>query len=286
MNNPAAQTALGPMVIVAVDQHENPPLVHDGLAGRMLPRGGRLAVAAARWRPVRRALINATERRMPGLWASMLCRKRYIDDIVERVAPHVAAAVILGAGFDTRAYRLPALAGMPVYEVDQPLNIRRKRAALAAAGRRHGGVTLVPVDFQTQQLAGVLAGHGYRATEPTVFVWEAVTQYLTEDAVRATFDFLAAAPAGSHLVFTYIRQDFLDGTALYGAEPAYHEFVVKRRLWHFGMHPERVAGFLAGYGWTHTEQLGPAEFAARYVTPSGRNLPVSEIERCVHATKN
>jgi O-methyltransferase involved in polyketide biosynthesis len=73
----------------------------------------------------------------------------------------------------------------------------------------------------------------------------AVTQYLTEAGVRKTFDFLGTAAPGSRLVFTYVRKDFLDGTALYGGESAYQEFVVKRQLWHFGMDPNQVAEFLA-----------------------------------------
>jgi O-methyltransferase involved in polyketide biosynthesis len=75
VSNPATQTALGPMVIVAVDQNEKPPLLQDPLAYQILPARGKVAVAAAKWRPLRRLLIGATERKIPGLWASMLCRK-------------------------------------------------------------------------------------------------------------------------------------------------------------------------------------------------------------------
>jgi O-methyltransferase involved in polyketide biosynthesis len=105
-------------------------------------------------------------------------------------------------------------------------------------------------------------------------VWEAVTQYLTQDGVRQTFEVLAGAPPGSQMVFTYIRQDFLDGTVFYGGQAAYREFVQKRRLGRFGLLPEQVAGFLAPYGWTEVEQARPREFTARYPQPSGRLMPV------------
>ena len=85
-------------------------------------------------------------------------------------------------------------------------------------------------------------------------------------------------------MFIGVRKDFLDGTALYGGESAYQEFVVKRQMWHFGMDP-KVAEFLDDYGWMETEQMGPQQFAHRYITPSGRALPVSEIERSVCARK-
>ncbi|WP_037365612.1 SAM-dependent methyltransferase [Amycolatopsis orientalis] len=281
----ADRTAFGPMVIVAADQHESRPLIDDPWARRLLPASARLAVALTRFRPIRRALIAATEKKIPGLWASMLCRKRYFDDALRAALGEIDTVVILGAGFDTRAYRLPALAAIPVYEVDLPANIDRKRAALTKAlGHVPDHVTLVPVDFETENLADTLAQHGYSSGR-TFFLWEAVTQYLTEAGVRRTFDFLATAPAGSHLAFTYIRKDFLDGTNLYGAEAAYSDFVVKQQLWRFGMTPDEVGGFLAEYGWHEGEQAGPEEFRSRYLVPGGRDIPVSEIERSVCATR-
>lgn len=287
MSAGADRTAFGPMVIVAADQHENRPLIDDPLARRILPAGGRLAVALAKYGPIRRAMITATEKKIPGLWASMLCRKRYIDDnLVAAAGTGIEAVVILGAGFDTRAYRLPALATIPVYEVDLPANIDRKRAALTRMlGHVPDGVTLVPVDFETHDLAGELARCGYDPGVRTFFVWEAVTQYLTEDGVRRTFDVLATARPESQLVFTYVREDFLDGTTTYGAEAAYAEFVRKRRLWRFGLAPGQVGGFLTEYGWHELDQAGPEQFTARYLEPAGRALPVSGLERSVHAVK-
>ncbi|RSM85256.1 SAM-dependent methyltransferase [Kibdelosporangium aridum] len=274
------------MVVVAVDQHETPPLIVDGLAHKMVPGVGRAATALAKWGPIRRSIIAATEKKIPGLWASMLCRKRYIDDnLLKACHDRIDAVVILGAGFDTRAYRLPLPAEVPVYEVDLPANVRAKQNRLTKIyGSAPQAVTLVGIDFETQNLADVLAQHGYRGGR-TFFVWEAVTQYLTEVAVRETFEFLANAQPGSRLVFTYIRKDFLDGTNTYGGDAAYQEFVVRRQLWHFGLMPEDVTGFLATYGWLEAEQVGADELTSRYVTPSARQLRVSDIERSVLAVK-
>src|SRR5512133_2224810 len=52
VKNPATKTALGPMVIVAVDQNENPPLIQDELAYKILPASGKVTVVAVKWRPV------------------------------------------------------------------------------------------------------------------------------------------------------------------------------------------------------------------------------------------
>ena len=73
-----------------------------------------------------------TEKRIPGGWAAFLCRKRYVDDqLVNAVTEGIDGVVILGAGYDTRAYRLPELAGIPVCEVDLPGNGARKAARAA-----------------------------------------------------------------------------------------------------------------------------------------------------------
>jgi hypothetical protein len=67
------------MVLVAVEQHTPAAqrLVEDSLAVRLLPARSRLVVAACGRRAVRTQLIRASERQVPGLWGSTLCRKRY-----------------------------------------------------------------------------------------------------------------------------------------------------------------------------------------------------------------
>ena len=232
-------------------------------------------------------MVSAMEKKMPGMWASFLCRKRYIDDrLVESAAAGIEAVVILGAGLDTRAYRLPALARTRVFEVDLPENIDLKRALLHKVyGTVPGHVTLVPVDFENQDLGDTLAAHGYDASDRTFFTWEGVTLYLTEEGVRKTLAFLARTPPGSRLVFTHLPQDFLDGKAFYGSEALYHKYKVKRGLWRFGLDPDRVPDFLAEYGWRVVEQPTSQEFAARYVTTAGRDMPVSELERSVCAER-
>jgi methyltransferase (TIGR00027 family) len=104
------------MIIVAAEQHEPSPLVHDPCAQRLLPLSDRIAAGTTRWSPARRALIATTEKKLRGGWASFLCRKRYIDDqLVNAVVKGIDAVVILGAGYDTRAYRLPELVGPDEY---------------------------------------------------------------------------------------------------------------------------------------------------------------------------
>lgn len=255
----AAQTAFGPMVIAAVEQFEPAEhrIVTDPLAARFLPPGLALLVRACRWHRLRAKLIAATNAKAMGIWGGMLCRKRYADDQVSAaVADGIEQIVVLGAGMDTRGYRLDGSAR--VFEVDLPANIDTKRARVRAAlGAVPDHVRLVPVDFETDDLAEALTAAGFEFDRPVMVVWEAVTQYLTEDAVRHTLTWLAKATSGSRLIFTYLRRDFLDGTRTYHAEGAYRDFVQRHRVWHFGLTPDQVAPLLADYGWTRTNKSAP-----------------------------
>ncbi|MDT5241640.1 MAG: hypothetical protein QOG79_3574 [Mycobacterium sp.] len=276
------------MVLSAIEHHEPPDrrLVDDDLAASFLPKPLRALVRATRFRPVRRAVIAASERSGPGLWANVSCRKSYIDDNLAESLPAVDAVVILGAGLDTRPYRLARLGDVPVFEVDLPVNIARKRAVVSRVfGAVPPSVRLVSVDFERDDLMATLASYGYRVDSPTFFIWEGVTQYLTADAVRATFDQLAQAASGSRLDFTYVRRDFIDGVNLYGAPVLYRRFRERSQVWKFGLLPGDIDGFLAEYGWRLIEQAGPDELMDRYVRPAGRDLTASQIEWSVYAEK-
>lgn len=289
MTQQAARTGVGPTVFVAVEQHfpEGVRIIHDNMAYHILPSGVKAYVWATRFPPVRDLMIKTAEKNVPGIWSGMMCRKRYIDDMVTKaVANEVQAIVNLGAGFDTRAFRLPALANVPIWEVDQPENIATKAAGLRKVfGTIPPHIILVPIDFDHQKLGTILAAHGYVTSAKTFFIWEAVTQYLTEAGVQATFDFLASVPAGSRLAFTYVPKDFIDGKVLYGQETIYQQMLVKNKIWHFGLDPENIVNFLNKQGWRLVEDLGYGELAERYVKPTGRKLDFMAIERMVYAEK-
>ena len=284
----AAKTALGPMVVAACEQWlpKGQRLCDDELALPFLPGFGRAIAGVCRWGFLRERLIRSSDRDVPGAWAGIACRKRYIDEkVTEAMAAGVNTLVVLGAGLDTRACRLAVPKHVHAYEIDQAVNVETKRARMRALwGGPPDGVTLIPVDFEKDDVEAALAANGFRLDAPTMFVWEAVSQYLTEEGARKTLAFLAKAAPGSRLAFTYVRKDFLDGVNLYGGRGLYRRFVANG-VWRFGLAPEAVGDFLSEYGWREREQMGAREFAERYVAPTGRGLPVFQVEQCVYAEK-
>ncbi|GMA48969.1 SAM-dependent methyltransferase [Alicyclobacillus contaminans] len=289
MAQEAAKTGAGPTALVAIEQFfpEKERIIEDDLAYRMLSFGARVFLWLVRPHSVRDWMVRATENDAPGIWSGMMCRKRYIDEkLTDAINQHQIAAVVnLGAGFDTRAYRLPALSDIPVWELDQLGNIKSKQIRLRKVfGTIPSHIQLVGIDFDHEDLRAVLESHSYTMDKRTFFIWEGVTQYLTEKGVRTTFDFLSKVARGSRLAFTYVRKDFLEGRAMYNSEKLYKRYVTNKN-WIFGMEPERWTNFLKEYGWQVIEDVGYDEMAEKYVKPTGRRLASTPIERMIYAEK-
>jgi len=289
--NAAAETGLAPAFIVAIEQNfpDDLRIIQDDLTARILPFYLRLFIGLARITAIRDWLVRAIDKQVRGIWSGLLCRKCYIRDklTLSITEPNSFGAVVnLGAGYDALLYRLTALDNIPAWEVDQSTNIKSKRRGLLRAlGQVPKHISLVPINFVTQELSAVLSEYGYRVSRKTFFICEAVLQYLTEETVRKTFGFLSHSPPGSRMAFTYVLKDFIDGKNMHGEENFFEKIVEKEKLWHFGLNPNEVADFLDEYGWRLIEDVGYEELCERYVMPTGRNLPFMTIERMVYAEK-
>jgi methyltransferase (TIGR00027 family) len=289
MTRAAARTGVGTIAAVAIEQYfpGRQRIIEDDLALPILPFATRAFVHLMRLAPARDWMVRSTERRAPGVWEGLLRRRQYVDEKLTESAPEIDAVVELGAGFDTRAYRLPALTNVPVWELDQPEIIGPKRARVNKLfGEVPAHVRLVPIDFDREKLPAVLASYGYPGTGRTFFTMEGVTQYLTAAGLDSTFAFLAGAATGSHLIFTYVLRDYVEGRAMYGQDRLYRRYVVKDRLWLTGLDPGEVAHFVESYGWQVREHIGSDEMARRYQAPPGRRFaPMPAVERIIYAGK-
>lgn len=276
------------MTLAAIEHHEPPArrLVDDDLAEAFLPARARLLVQLTRAGWLRRAVRAASERAAPGVATSIACRKRFIDDRLSDPLNETDAVIVLGAGLDTRGCRIARHGDLPVYEVDQPGAVDRKATVLQrVTGAVPSSVHLVGVDFETGDVMQALEARGYRPDQRAFVIWEGVTQYLSAEAVAATLDALRTLAPGSRLVFSYVRQDFIDGTNRYGADALYRRFRERTQLWKSGMVPEQVGDMLAEYGWRLSEQVGPSYYRDTYIRPTGRALSASPIEWSVLAER-
>ena len=130
--------------------------------------------------------------------------------LVEALDDGVQQIVVLGAGFDSRGYRFrERLSGIRFIEVDYgPTQAYKKRRLREILGRLPGHVRYVAMDFAKDNLLQQLQKGAYSETARTLFIWEGVTRYIPESAVRSTLRFVRDhSAAGSTIVFDYMRAD-------------------------------------------------------------------------------
>ena len=244
------------------------------------------------WRPlflpgVRHALIALAERRGPGALGMLLCRTRYIDDaLCSALEEGLDQVVNLGVGFDTRAYRISGIDQTHVFEVDQPVPLAWKQSRLQQVlGSPPPHVAFVPIDFNEQKLEDALTTAGFRNGAKTFFIWEGVTQYITAEAVDATFRYVSRATApGSEIVFTYIHRGIVDGSARSETDEIFVSATQRGGMpWIFGLDPAELAGYLAARVLSLVDHAGASEYRARYLDPLSRQMDVYEGERMVLA---
>jgi methyltransferase (TIGR00027 family) len=228
-----------------------------------------------------RVLPRIIDQRVPGARSSGVARTRFIDDAISAgLREGIRQLVILGAGFDSRAWRLPALRGVEVFEVDHPDTLATKRSVLARLGLAAPNVRFVPTDFNQRELPSAMAAAGYHETERSFFLWEGVTNYLTESAVDATLRWCARAAPGSLLLFTYVHRDVLSQPgAFVGTEPLFASLAKFGEKWSFGIHPAELPRFLAERGLRLENDLGASEYRERHFGAAARAMRGYEFYR-------
>jgi methyltransferase (TIGR00027 family) len=132
--------------------------------------------------------------------------------LVDAVESGIDQLVILGAGLDARAWRMPELTEVDVLEVDHPATQAEKRAHLGTFAPESRSVAFVDVDFERQRLGERLADCDHADGRPTFWIWEGVTPYLQPGAIEATLvDVAARSHAGSVLAMTYAIPELVPG---------------------------------------------------------------------------
>lgn len=179
--------------------------------------------------------------------------------------------MMLGAGYDSRAYRLADdIGGRPVFEVDLPPISRRKAGIVEAHPERFGvaSVQRVEIDFRVQSLDERLAEGGFAVGLPTYVVWEGVTPYLSSDAVSATLEVLATVcGTGSRLALDLWRgRGDLANPVHQARRLASQAFRLIGEPVTFGVRPNDADALLGGHGFTVVDLVQAEELADRYST--------------------
>jgi methyltransferase (TIGR00027 family) len=249
-------------------------IVTDAYAPEFLSGSSRALFRALR---VAGPAVREAERfELLGLATSGLCRHRCIDEHLLAALPDVEQVMILGAGYDSRAYRFASEIGArPVFEVDLP-PLSRRKAAIVAAHRdlfAHASVRRVEIDFRSQTLRDVLAGSGFVPGVPTFVAWEGVSPYLDRAAVAATLDALVGVcGAGSVLAMDFWHH--------VGGVGGYRFRVAATRAMRligepitFAVEPDDARSLLADHRFDAFDVADGAELTSRYATGGRRCDP-------------
>jgi methyltransferase (TIGR00027 family) len=246
----------------------------DSLAGRIISRSELELITE---HPVSRVLEGDYREgrrngEVAGMSNLMLIRTKFVDEhLHDALESGATQVVILGAGFDTRAYRFAGeLKEKKVFEVDyRSTQELKKRRLDAAAIPIPPHVRFVEIDFKRDTLRDVLAAAGYQPAEKTFFIWEGVSMYLSEQTVRETLRTIAAYSApGSSLVMDFAGQAMIDMLRKFPQIPQHNYTTHWGEPWIFGVPDTREREFFQECGLQLRETLSffGRDASRRYLT--------------------
>jgi methyltransferase (TIGR00027 family) len=209
------------------------------------------------------------QHRAPGSYGFAIVRTRHFDDVLRaELAAGIEQVVLLGAGYDSRAFRFSReLKGVRVFEIDHPGTQARKRRILEGLGTPiPTNIAFLPIDFTQTSFPNALAGAGFDLARKTLFLWEGVSYYLPQAVVKGVLDYVAACAPGSSILFDYATRGFVDGdTSTYGGREVARWLERIREPFLFGLDATETAPFVARSGLRLLSDLGPQEQEALYL---------------------
>jgi methyltransferase (TIGR00027 family) len=235
-----------------------------------------------------KSIIWYMDRLYPGGYGFVTVRTRYFDDQIETcIEAGLDQLIILGAGFDARAYRLDKVKEkVKVFEVDQPVTMKRKMDLVKKVfGHLPDHVFYVLIDFEKDNLADRLLESGYDPQAKSLFIWEAVTGYLSPDAVDEVLGFVADNPGGGNsIIFDYPDISFINEPDQSKESATLHRYHAKiGEPPKFGIDPRRINEFLSERGFFSISSVSVESLGSVYFKPKNREIRISPFFHLIHA---
>jgi methyltransferase (TIGR00027 family) len=271
-----SSTALGAAIVRALHQtlDDQPKILDDPIVARLVREEIKGHKLASR-------LIGKRIRAMFAL------RSRYAEDcLAESLSNGIGQYVLLGAGFDSFAYRQPEWArSLRILEVDSPATQSWKREKLAAAEILiPANVTFVPADFERISLREGLTAGGSDFRVPTFFSSLGVSQYLTEEAWDLSLNFVLSLPPASGIVFSFVlKAGTLSWQERALAAIAAASARAQGEPWLSRYSPERLANKLTSIGFSRVLYFSRDEANARYFRGRRDGLRAWKLEQMMRA---
>lgn len=229
------------------------------------------------------------ERILPGFTNSVRARVRYFDDFVKKSIDEgmLEQLVILGAGYDTRAYRIEGLKkNIKVFEIDHPNTQKVKIEKIKEIfGFLPDYVVYVPVNFETEDFGKRLIAEGYDQQMKTLFIMEGLVMYIPPEAVDKTLAFIVNnSGKGSTILFDYFPQSVIDGSCELEVGKNMREYAAKRgEPFKFGIKEGAVETFLAERGFSQISNVTADDYKKMYFHGVNKDKEMCSLMSFVHA---
>jgi methyltransferase (TIGR00027 family) len=257
---------------IEAEKPEDRRICYDPFARSLIPTG--FAFTMTKW------VITSGlyEKMAPGAAAFIAVRERFVDDfLIASLAEGLEQVVILGAGFDTRAYRITGIEKTHVFEVDAPatqeLKLERLKKVIDPLPAH---VTFLPVDFNTQTLAERLQANGYNERSKTLFIWQGVTYFLTAEGVDNTLAFIVNhSGPDSSVIFDYMYNEIFQDPNNSYAKSLRQAAKISGEDYMFGIDRGQTEPFLVQRGFSNVHNSTLEDLKRIYFTGpnAGRVIP-------------
>lgn len=235
------------------------------------------------------AMAEEMEEAMPGWSNTIRARVRFFDEIIENMPGEgFSQLVILGAGYDTRAYRIGTLKDrVRIFEIDRAETQARKTAILEQVlGSRMDHVSFIPIDMGHEHCWKALEGAGWSPDQKTLFLLEGLVMYLPRPAVIDLFSGIARnAGAGSAVLFDFIPQSMVDGSSeAEGGQKIRAYTIMAGEPLQSGFAQDEIVPFLARHGFTGIQIIPSRDFGRMYYSGKNADRKISGLMTLAYAT--
>ncbi len=260
-------------------------MFEDPYAEYFFPEEVRKMVRNIDWVKSERAKYEAI---MPGVNGALVARIRYIDERVsDAVQSGFGQMVIIGAGYDTRAYRIRGLSEkLRVFEVDHPVTQQVKTEVIREIfGDLPAHVAYVPMVFGEDRLDEKLFEAGFDSMQKTLFIAEGLLMYIPPPAVDGLLAFIRKrSAAGSSLVADVFDTTIVDGTSPLKEARMLRKFVDSEgAALQFGIPNGTANAFFKQRGFNSVTKTTPEQCKENYFSAASQNRNVSPMFQFVYA---
>jgi len=233
------------------------------------------------------AMRDENERLNPGFGESITARVRYFDDFTQRFLERgIEQLVILGAGYDSRAFRIEGLKRLRIFEVDHPATQDIKITKVKDLfGTLPSNVAYISADLASEDVFQKMVENGYDPSKKTLFIMEGLLYYLPPAAVERMLSSIVKNSAkGSAILFDYLFKSVVDGsTPLEAGRNLQKGMAESEEPLKFGIDDGRIEEFLANRGFSQIANVTGQDCKEAYFQGKNKDKVVSELLSFAHA---